>query len=161
MSEMCSDFAELIRNNRSIIHPSAQIYDGYRDIVSAIQRAGKWQGAIEIHPILVSRTASVFSTTWQSLNRLTYFAAGRPPNGGTPAAKRIIRTLHVHAVYWLDYLTCRYAALHRKKQPTRPTILTHSTRTPDPDTPLLYSSQDEGPFMTEAEASKHNRPPGL
>eukprot|EP00951_Prasinocladus_malaysianus_P040270 scaffold460478_cov45-Prasinocladus_malaysianus.AAC.1 len=67
---------------------AAHIHDKYWDLASAIHRAGKWQDAIEIHPILVFRTGNVFSTPWQSLNRLTYFAAGRPPDAGTHAAKR-------------------------------------------------------------------------
>eukprot|EP00951_Prasinocladus_malaysianus_P003512 scaffold24683_cov16-Prasinocladus_malaysianus.AAC.1 len=65
------------------------IHDKYKDLVSAIERAGYWQGAIEIHPAFVSHTGSTLSATWQSLKRLTYFSAGRPLKGGRRLRKEM------------------------------------------------------------------------
>eukprot|EP00951_Prasinocladus_malaysianus_P009217 scaffold67260_cov28-Prasinocladus_malaysianus.AAC.2 len=81
------------------------IHDKYLSLASAIQTAGKWRGAIEIHPILVSRTGSIFS----GAGRRT---GARPPNESpvkrvarqsNRPPKRIARaTMHVHAIQWFE-----------------------------------------------------------
>eukprot|EP00951_Prasinocladus_malaysianus_P002446 scaffold17293_cov32-Prasinocladus_malaysianus.AAC.1 len=90
----------------------------YQALASAIQQAGQWQGAIEIYPTLISVKCSPLHSTWQSLSRLPYFSAGRPPAGGTPSAKMIIHKLYTYAVRLLEYLTEKFSAMHRQgKQP--------------------------------------------
>ena len=102
----------------------------YSPLRQAIRRHGRWEGNIDIIPIVISRTGSFHVKNLAEIAQLVSFEE-EPPDEMTykfdlpPAAKRIAMTLHTHAQQWLTLMLKLSKQTLVKRHPAR-----HNRHTP-------------------------------
>ena len=102
-----------------------KITETYSPLLQAIREYGYWRDAIEIIPIVISRTGSFHVKTLAEIAQLVSFEE-EPPDEMTykdlpKSAKRIAMSLHVHAQQWLTLMLKLSKQLLARRHPTNRT----------------------------------------